>query len=140
MLVASEVFKASHNGELALAALLHDAHEAYTGDMVRPLKRFVGNRILDAVEGDLTRVIRKAFGVTEVFLQSDELLIRMTDKRILLDEKIALFPNSETVWDLGCDPLDVQIYGWMPEFAAEKYLSQLQMYSTLMSMTETKAS
>lgn len=36
--------------ELALAALLHDAHEAYVGDVVRPVKRFLMLRGVDLDE------------------------------------------------------------------------------------------
>lgn len=36
--------------ELALAALLHDAHEAYVGDVVRPVKRYLALRGVDLGE------------------------------------------------------------------------------------------
>lgn len=38
-----------HGAEVQLWALLHDAHEAYTGDVTRPLQRMLGNAARDAL-------------------------------------------------------------------------------------------
>jgi hypothetical protein len=49
--------------ELALAGLLHDGHEAYTGDIIKPIKQLLGAEI-GALEARLDRAIGLAFGVT----------------------------------------------------------------------------
>jgi uncharacterized protein len=48
--------------ELALAGLLHDASEAYLGDVIRPLKRFVSGYA--EIEEKWERAIGERFGVT----------------------------------------------------------------------------
>lgn len=47
--------------ELKLAGLLHDAAEAYMGDIVRPLKEMLPN--IRAIEAGLLRAIAEALGV-----------------------------------------------------------------------------
>ena len=47
----------------AMAALMHDATEAYLGDIVRPLKRFLPN--VYGIEKKLERVIFKHFNIEQ---------------------------------------------------------------------------
>lgn len=49
---------------VALIALLHDAHEAYTGDIVAPLKRLLPE--IKEIERGIQAVIHDKFGVGEV--------------------------------------------------------------------------
>lgn len=46
MNVANHVWQVTQNNELALAALHHDSHEAYIGDLPTPLKRDIGDEYL----------------------------------------------------------------------------------------------
>ena len=46
-----------------LHALVHDAHEAYVGDVVSPLKPYLGERWA-ALEGAVEAVVLEAFGTT----------------------------------------------------------------------------
>lgn len=48
--------------ELELQALLHDAPEAYIGDVISPLKRLIGEA-LEAIEDQIWTVIAAQFGV-----------------------------------------------------------------------------
>lgn len=77
--------------ELALEALLHDAHEAYVGDVSAPLKRLLPDYC--ALERMTERVVRRAFGLGETM--SDE--VRRADVMALEDEAAAFF----TGWTPG---------------------------------------
>lgn len=77
--------------EIKLEALLHDATEAYYGDMVRPLK--VAMPAYRAIENNLHEVIAKKFGlrydgvseVHEIIKKADNIAL-VTEKRDLKDD------------------------------------------------------
>ena len=50
--------------ELVLAALLHDAHEAYTGDIITPVKHYLGDAYHN-LERSVQRAIEVRFGVAD---------------------------------------------------------------------------
>jgi hypothetical protein len=113
--------------EHALWALLHDAAEAYVGDMVRPLKqhmptyRAAEDRVLIAIAQrfHLTRHATDAPGMPRE--------VKMVDARILLDERNALMANTQHAWDVDdLQPLGVTIEGWQPERAKGEYLLRLR--------------
>lgn len=78
--------------ELALEGLLHDAAEAYVGDLSRPLRRLLPD--FAAIERDVRRAVAHAFGLpietTEEVAAAD-------------DEELSL----EAVWLMGADPTDL---------------------------------
>jgi 5'-nucleotidase len=81
--------------ELKLQGLLHDATEAYIGDMVRPLKSFMPD--YREVEDKLWRVIAEKFGLPETLDKA----VKHADNVILMTEKRDLLKPS--------------IYSWGPE-------------------------
>lgn len=104
--------------ENALWALLHDAAEAYVGDMVRPLKHQMPE--YQAVEDRLIQAVATKFGLPgELPAQ-----VKEHDTRIVLDEKEQLMAPSREPWGLldGFQPLGVTVHGWYPEVAEEMYL------------------
>lgn len=106
--------------EHALTALLHDATEAYMGDLVRPLK----NRMPDykAVEDRLWSVIADRFNLPEGIPQQ----VKEYDTRIVADEREQIMAPSRLPWTAteGYAPLGVYINGWSPITAGEKYLAR----------------
>lgn len=104
----------------ALWALLHDATEAYVGDMVRPLKKHMPDYV--AVEDRLMGVIAERFGLSgEIPAEVHE-----ADSRILLTERDALMNPSSHLWAVdGLPPLPVNIFAWYPKLAEEMYLRRL---------------
>lgn len=74
-----------------LHALLHDAHEAYIGDIISPLKRHLGSVNLKAVESRIDAVIFEAFGLEPPSLElrqrikHADLVALATERRDLLD-------------------------------------------------------
>ena len=79
--------------ELRLAGLLHDAAEAYMGDMVSPLKAVMPHFV--AAEGALIRQIGERFCVN---LTNVDRVIRKADLIALATEKRDLLPNARDPW------------------------------------------
>ena len=107
--------------ENKLAALLHDATEAYLGDMVRPLKRNMSE--YRVAEYRLHIMICERFGLPVIL--ADE--IKLTDNKLLLNEKNELMGLEPAPWGLAqigaSEPLDnVDIMGWHPLYAKELFL------------------
>lgn len=102
--------------EYQLEALLHDAAEAYIGDMVRPLK--VGDEYFKEVDDRVDAACREAFGLPpEMSAQ-----VHDADMRICSAEKRDLMPRSE-VWP-NMPPSDgiptITPWGW--KYAERKFL------------------
>jgi hypothetical protein len=107
--------------EHALWALLHDATEAYVGDMVRPLKVQIPAYV--EVEDRLMTVIADRFDLCPKQMPDE---VKDADTRILLDERDVLMPNVRYAWDIDdLEPLGVVIEGWAPATAEARYLDRL---------------
>ena len=112
--------------ENALWALLHDATEAYVGDMVRPLKNMMP--AYREAEDRLMVVICDRFGIG----YSCPAEVKAADTRILLDERAALMAPAPQSWRSleGVPPLGVHVEGWSPAVAEERYLARLGELTT----------
>ena len=109
--------------ELALAALLHDASEAYVGDMPTGLKRFLGISFKD-IERKATEAVSRGYGVPMAQLESP--VIKSFDKRILGDEAELLMP-PHAFWDAFVkehEPTGVEIQCWQPDEANRRFLER----------------
>lgn len=122
--------------ELALWALLHDATEAYVGDMVRPLKVSMPDFVL--VEDRIMAVIARKFGLTGGTWFVDEGTVTMpaavkaADTAILLNERAALLTEPPRPWSTDTAPLPIEIQAWAPAEAERQYL---QRFAELTSHT-----
>lgn len=108
--------------EDALWALLHDATEAYVGDMIRPLKRSMP--AYRQTEDRLSLVIAERFGLDPVCPAG----VKEADNRILLDERAAVLGPSPQPWSdylESLTPLGVTIKAWSPVHAGSQYLARL---------------
>ena len=120
------------DGALALYGLLHDAHEAYVGDLSSPLKRALeqaaGAAFLKPVTQAIDRAIHEAFGID--WPPGDAIVdrVKRADLQALATEKrdiMALPVKGEADWavepDWGIDlppPWShIQINPWSPEQA-----------------------
>jgi 5'-deoxynucleotidase YfbR-like HD superfamily hydrolase len=79
--------------EQALAGLLHDASEAYTGDIVRPLKKFIIN--FKEIELKIEKIIFEKFGIKEV----NHSEIKKADNIALVTEMRDLMKESPEKWN-----------------------------------------
>lgn len=109
---------------LRLAALLHDAAEAYLGDMVKPLKQCFP--AFSAMEAKVMAIIGKRFGV-DTFTDP---AIKRADLIALATEKRDLMPNSTEPWPSlrGLQPSPTRIVPMAPVEAKEAFL---EMYRQL---------
>lgn len=107
--------------EHALAALLHDATEAYVVDVPRPLKAVLPE--YRAIEERTWIAIAERFGVG-LNLPAE---VVDADTRILIDEKRALMARAER-WlvEDQYEPLGVTIAAWAPPLAEWTYLNRLR--------------
>lgn len=105
--------------EHALAALMHDAAEAFIGDVSRPLKDLLPQyRVL---EKQIEAAVFQRFGVT---LPLDP-CIKEADIRMLATEQIQLMRNRDD-WDYtrGRQPFSLEIPTWTPEDARREFLNR----------------
>lgn len=108
--------------ELRMHGLLHDASEAYLGDVIRPLKRFIPG--YHEFEAKVMRVVCEHFGLQ--YPMPPE--IKAIDNNIILDEHDQVMaPGHEwnnPAWEVGRERLGVTIQGFRPKRAAEVFLEQ----------------
>lgn len=108
-----------HDPHLHLAALMHDASEAYIGDMPRPLKQQIS--AFRWVEERIEEVLATAFGLTYPIPKE----IKAADLRITIDERRALKPRSTRMWaEDDLTPLGVTIPHWPPSRAKAEFLKR----------------
>lgn len=95
--------------KFAIAALLHDAHEAYMGDIIRPVASLPGFvapvRIL---KGRIQRVIHLRFGLPEVLPDAWAGYIRAADMIELAREKRDLMGPESRSWGALPEPNGVR--------------------------------
>jgi hypothetical protein len=106
--VAQHSFYVSYmvDERLALAALLHDASEAYLKDLPRPVKALFPE--YKKLETRIARVIERSFGLPrDIFEHRD---IKMADSRIQAMEGQVLMVNPDRVYDWCGGRPDQSIY------------------------------
>lgn len=105
---------------LRLAALLHDAAEAYLGDMVKPLKVLLPE--FAALEDKVTAIIAATYGIDF----SDYAPIKRADLVALATEKRDLMPHSTERWAYldGIAPLPGIIVAMDPGEAKQCFLQR----------------
>lgn len=107
--------------ELRLAALLHDASEAYLGDVVKPLKALLAN--YKAIELNVETMIANHFGIENMF----DPRIKQADMIALATEKRDLMPHSAEDWSYlrGFKPLPEAIAPMSPTEAKRVFLIEV---------------
>lgn len=105
--------------KLKLWGLLHDATEAYLGDMVRPLKQEIPQ--YKVIENNLMCVIAQKFGLALVMppeVKEADVVLLATERRDLLGGKKA--GTWDSVENVKC--LRARIYPWTPDIAETQFL------------------
>lgn len=109
--------------ELRLAGLLHDASEAYLGDVVQPLKDLLPE--YQSIETNFCEVLGARFGVN---LQHND-AIRHADLVVLATERRDLMPMDTADWSsiAGITPMSRSIKPKSPEAASAQFMEMFFM-------------
>jgi 5'-deoxynucleotidase YfbR-like HD superfamily hydrolase len=97
---------------------MHDASEAYLGDMPHPLKHRspLGEAFKEA-ERHLEQALREHFGI-----KADVPEIKRADRALLATERRAFSDESWHWPELeGVEPLDLELIAWPPDEAARVF-------------------
>jgi len=109
----------------ALAALMHDASEAYLVDIPKPIKPYLTNYA--ELEQQIEVVVADKYGFEYPYAK----LIKEADVRILLDERAQLFDWSGHDWELPVsEPLGVHIDALSPQQAKAQFLERFHDYAS----------
>lgn len=104
--------------EHALAALLHDAAEAYLVDLPRPIKHMLPAYI--AAERAIEAAVAERFELP--FPLPD--IVGEFDRRILTDEAAQNMAPPPAAWSTHAEPLGVTLQFWPPEKAEVEFLDR----------------
>ena len=117
--IVSELVEQRGGGvEDVFAALMHDASEAYLGDMPHPLKhRSPLGAAFKAAEDHLEEVLRARFRI-----KPDVPEIKRVDRALLATER-RIFSGENWHWPEldGVEPLDIDVQAWPPAEAARAF-------------------
>ena len=112
-------FMAKGRADLARYALLHDASEAYVGDVIRPLKPQLAR--FKEIEAPIERAILLAAGLAPEIPAE----VHAADSAIIGEEARFLF-RAETLEKADWVPLGrlaiSDIMGWVPNYAEQEWL------------------
>lgn len=106
--------------EDALAGLLHDAAEAFIGDVSKPLKNLLPDYKL--IEQRVEAAVFGRFGLPPELPAS----VKRADLVMLLTERRDLMPAHASEWDCTREvqPLERRIWPWCPEQAKTAFLQR----------------
>lgn len=109
--------------EYAMEALLHDASEAFLGDMIRPLK--INDLFYQRVEAQLVKVIARKFGMPEELSP----VVKEYDTRILVDERQKFMADPPAPWfgNEQVEPLGVDLVGLTPKRARSQFMTRFHL-------------
>lgn len=113
-----------HVSEMAcgheLAALMHDAAEAFVGDITRPLKQLVPE--FKRIELEVERAILARFGIDERMPRD----IKEADLRVLAAEQAQIMPPGTDEWAriAGVQPAPITVRFLPPDEARRRFLTR----------------
>lgn len=114
-----------------LAILMHDAAEAYVGDLPKPLKNILPS--FSVIENKIDAKIRRQYSIVNTW----DWLVKELDRRALFTEKMHLFPMDKSDWG-GFEGwnesklLSCKIQNWEPRKACSEFLNRFTL------ITETR--
>lgn len=112
----------------ALYGLLHDAAEAYTGDIITPLKRLLPN--YKDIEEKILAAVCKRFSIRQTKKMKTE--VKYWDNVLLATEVRDLIPYKYLNWKIETEPLESSVFPlWTPEVAEQRFLARFnKLYGT----------
>jgi hypothetical protein len=103
-----------------LEALLHDAAEAFLGDITRPLKQLLPE--YKVIESNVEAAIFSRFGLDRASMTN----VKLADLRVLAAEQSQLMPNGTDYWAAQSNicPAPVNVQFLSPQEAREQFLAK----------------
>jgi 5'-deoxynucleotidase YfbR-like HD superfamily hydrolase len=124
--VADAVQARGVDRDTVLHALLHDASEAYLGDLPHPVKhRSDFGALYREIEEPLQAAILARFGLAT----TPPPLVKEIDRAALAAERAVLMRRADDAWwpELdGVVPLDVEIVPWSPQQSETEFLRRFE--------------
>jgi hypothetical protein len=119
--------------------LLHDAHEAYLGDMIKPLKEALrGFDLYDAradLEAAIQASVHRKLGLDDPVPADIRSQIIAADAAMLAAEARDVMAPAERDWNLtGAPPAGLVIKPWPWPRAEEEFLKAFEVYSAEMNL------
>jgi hypothetical protein len=107
------------------SALMHDAHEAYTGDVPSPIKRVLGPQ-WRGFERRHEIAVRSRFGLP-IDLPP---IVKSIDLRLLVTERRDLLGGVEVrPWGIDAEPIEgLRVVRWSPDVARRTFLAACERY------------
>ena len=118
VIVSELVEERGGDAEDAFAALMHDATEAYLGDMPHPIKhRSDLGAAFKVAEEHLEQAIRARFGIKDGVPE-----IKRADRALLATER-RVFSAEQWHWPEldGVEPLEIELDAWAPDEASAAF-------------------
>lgn len=98
---------------------MHDAAEAFIGDIPKPLKQLLPD--YQAIEAATERAVAQRFSLSHPMPQ----VVKDIDIRMLGAEQLQVMDNlDEWHFTYGLEPADVTIRFWSPDEAARRFLDR----------------
>lgn len=120
---------------IRIHGLLHDAHEAYIGDVTTPVKMCLGESVMldfvANVEDPLMRAIYEAANLTWQPARSIQDAVKFADQVLLMTERRDLMSPTRKSWGKyeQIVPLAEHIAPWNSERAAFEFLARFAMFT-----------
>jgi hypothetical protein len=113
------LFVSSVASEYELEALMHDAAEAFLGDITRPLKQLLPE--FKRIEAEVECVILERIGLSAPLPP----VIKEADLRVLAAEQLQIMPPGTADWahDLGVRPAAITVEHLDPVEAERRFLA-----------------
>ena len=114
--------------KLALALLMHDAAEAYVGDIVRPIKRTLTD--FAVIENGVMDAINTRFDLPPVAeIRGYKNAVTEVDNRMLVTEKLQLM-SPKVRWAIEdiFEPYELELEQWQPRVAELLFLCRFSQY------------
>jgi uncharacterized protein len=103
-----------------LEALMHDAAEAFLGDVTRPLKQVVPE--FKVLERNIQQAINERFGLSDITLAE----IKTADLSVLAAEQAQIMPAGLSDWAVGAGitPAAIRVSYLQPTEAKTRFLTR----------------
>lgn len=110
-----------------LEGLLHDAAEAYVGDLPTPLKVLCPD--FKRLEKRFESAVRKRFGLPEIMPPACAEVVKFADQIVLAAEVRDLNIADPAEWNLPEPSLNMKIHAWDRFLAEKRFLEALEIHA-----------